>query len=439
MPKGKKEKKNGKKAGGPRPPGSVIGSDEDSYSDVTSVSGMSDARSVRDLSDDECTVASVADTEETLVPEDNFEDEVKEAIENLSEKSLATRIAALTSLINGLRKRYVCEFLMERKVTMGDSLNKCLRKGKGEEQALSAQLAAILLLQIATADDPEIESIWSELRSTMQLILQDHQSSPNARAACASALGICSFIVGGTEERYSVLNSLETSFKESYLKGDSSTPNTTVELAAVHAKALHAWNLLLTCVPTNLVLHLIQTHLPKLPGILESSHVDLRIAAGESIALLYELAREEDEDFEGEDLLQLSAKLKDLSKDSSKYRAKKDRRQQRSCFRDIVRGVELGEPPEFQIRFGTEALSMDSWQAKITYEEICNALGVGMNLHLQKNHLIRDIFSLGAPLLEAEAKANLGSKFEKKQANAESFKLRSIHRGRNRDKRTAVF
>ena len=26
--------------------------------------------------DDECTVASVADTEETLVPEDNFEDEV---------------------------------------------------------------------------------------------------------------------------------------------------------------------------------------------------------------------------------------------------------------------------------------------------------------------------------------------------------------------------
>ena len=47
-----------------------------------------------------------------------------------------------------------------------------------------------------------------------------------------------------------------------------------------------------------------------LEGILESSHVDLRIAAGESIALLYELAREKDADFEGEDLDQLVTKLK---------------------------------------------------------------------------------------------------------------------------------
>jgi len=82
---------------------------------------------------------------------------------------------------------------------------------------------------------------------------------------------------------------------------------------------------------------------------------------------------------------------------------------------------------------------MDTWQTKIMYEEICNALGVGMNMHLQKNYLVREMFSLGAPLLEAEAKANVGSKFEKKQAHSENFKLRSIHRGRNRDKRTAVF
>lgn len=33
----------------------------------------------------------------------------------------------------------------------------------------------------------------------------------------------------------------------------------------------------------------------KLPQLLESNDVDLRIAAGEAIALLYELAREENE------------------------------------------------------------------------------------------------------------------------------------------------
>ena len=41
---------------------------------------------------------------------------------------------------------------------------------------------------------------------------------------------------------------------------------------------------------------------------------------------------------------------------------------------------------------------------QIMYEEICGALGIGINLHLQKNYLVRDIFSLGAPLLEAEVR-----------------------------------
>jgi len=442
MPKGKKEKKGGKKnsGGSSRPPGSVVGSDEDSYSDITSISGMSDARSVRDLSDDECTVASVADTEDTLVAEDfNFEDQVKESIDSLGEKSLATRMTALTSIMNALRKRYVCEFLHERKLTVGESLLNCLKKGKGEEQALAAQVVAIIILQIAGIEDPEIEGMWTDMRTVMQLILQDRQASPTARAACASTLGLGSVIVGGQDEQYSIMSSLEGAFKDSYLKGDSTTPNITTELAAVHVKCLHAWNLLVSRAPNSFVGHLIETHLPKLPGLLESSHVDLRIAAGESIALLYELAREKDEEFEGEDLNELATKLKELSKDSSKHRAKKDRRQQRACFRDIVRGVEEGDPPSSKIRFGTESLTMDTWQTKIMYEEICNALGVGMNMHLQKNYLVREMFSLGAPLLEAEAKANVGSKFEKKQAHSENFKLRSIHRGRNRDKRTAVF
>ena len=57
--------------------------------------------------------------------------------------------------------------------------------------------------------------------------------------------------------------------------------------------------------------------------------------------------------------------LQELSKDSSKHRAKKDRRQQRACFRDIVRGVEEGEPPSSKIRFGTESLTMDTWQTKV--------------------------------------------------------------------------
>lgn len=91
--------------------------------------------------------------------------------------------------------------------------------------------------------------------------------------------------------------------------------------------------------------------------------MDLRIGAGEAIALIYEGARQFDEDFgfdvstddelEAVDEQQASVslqtsqiddlcfKLRQLATDSHKYRAKKDRKQQRSSFRDILRAVEV--------------------------------------------------------------------------------------------------
>ena len=50
---------------------------------------------------------------------------------------------------------------------MSDSLNRLLKKGRGEEQALAARLTAILMLQIATSDeDPDIEGQLHTRRRT---------------------------------------------------------------------------------------------------------------------------------------------------------------------------------------------------------------------------------------------------------------------------------
>ena len=49
------------------------------------------------------------------------------------------------------------------------------------------------------------------------------------------------------------------------------------------------------------------------------------------------------QDFEGEGFLDLCIKLKSLSTESHKYQAKKDRREQKSCFRDVLSTVELGD------------------------------------------------------------------------------------------------
>lgn len=75
--------------------------------------------------------------------------------------------------------------------------------------------------------------------------------------------------------------------------------------------------------------------------MLESAHLEVRLAAGELIALLYEQGRSHDSDFCSDLTEELVGKLRQLATDSHKYRAKKDRKQQRSSFRDILQYVEV--------------------------------------------------------------------------------------------------
>jgi len=56
------------------------------------------------------------------------------------------------------------------------------------------------------------------------------------------------------------------------------------------------------------------------------------------------------QDFEGDGFDDLCMELKKLSTECNKYRAKKDRRQQRSSFRDILNSVESGEFTKQRIR-----------------------------------------------------------------------------------------
>ena len=43
----------------------------------------------------------------------------------------------------------------------------------------------------------------------------------------------------------------------------------------------------------------------------------------------------------------------------------------RSSFRDVLRGVEEGEGPNENIKFGKETLKIDSWFTKTQYDWFC--------------------------------------------------------------------
>ena len=75
--------------------------------------------------------------------------------------------------------------------------------------------------------------------------------------------------------------------------------------------------------------------------ILERGDLNLRIAAGETVALVFELAREMDYSLRSGPINNLYGMLRDLANESGRHKGKREKRQQKSSFRDILKSVEV--------------------------------------------------------------------------------------------------
>ncbi|XP_034241986.1 interferon-related developmental regulator 2 [Thrips palmi] len=437
MPKGKRKGKSGSSGQKIRSDGLGITSDEDSLNDNASVFSLpSDTHSVVDEVNEQ-------ETDETAI-EEEFEERLRDAIDGLSQKSAQGRTQCLEAVSKAFVKRFIPDFVVDRRLTISDGIERCLKKGRGAEQAAAAQLAPLMCVQLGLNDYSE--ELCRELAPVLMLVARDPSVSPSARSKCCWALGLLTFLAGGEmQDVMERMRALEAIFSGSYLKGDGTMPTVTPETGGLHAAALSAWSLLLTLMaPGDVFMYTSDedcTYLPKLnqlSELLESAHLEVRLAAGELIALLYEQGRSHDSDFCSDFTEELVGKIRQLATDSHKYRAKKDRKQQRSSFRDILQYVEEDIPPEVQVRFGQEVLLLDSWCRRKQYDAFCQVLGSGMNLHLTENDLLRDVFELGEKLSPLNYAANKQTKQERHLLNAASFKARTISRGKYRDKRSTV-
>ncbi|CAH1782610.1 unnamed protein product [Owenia fusiformis] len=438
MPRGKKKTKG---AGGKHNGGSREASDVDTPDNMSVVSNLSDAGSF--AADLEAVgivsppIQENGEVDESSSQED-FEEKLKDCIDGCTQKSAKGRTTCLTGLAQASKKKYLYDFFVDRRMTVTDAIARCLKKGKAEEVSSASMCAIHLCLQLGAGD--EAGEAFQELKPILIKIIMDASAPLKARSNCAIALSMCSFIAGGEiEEIVKVMESFESIFKGSYLKGDGGAPMLSPEMSSLHEHVLSAWTLLVSIAPQSVLDDIIEKHLPKLPELLASNNVELRIEAGEAIALLFELARDENEDFEFEDLENLCDILKKLATDSNKFRAKVDRRKQRSSFRDVLRTVEEADAPEMSVKFGRECLEIYSWVRKKQYDMFCSALGTGMNLHLQENDLVRDVFGLGAPIPQGAAPVSKSSKIERTLYNAAAFKARTKTRLKNRDKRSVAF
>uniref|UniRef100_A0A672KH41 Interferon-related developmental regulator 2-like n=1 Tax=Sinocyclocheilus grahami TaxID=75366 RepID=A0A672KH41_SINGR len=359
--------------------------------------------------------------------QEETEDKLKQCIDNLMDKSAKTRLAALESLRLGFSSRVLYEFLLERRFTISDCLERSLKKGGGEEQAAAATVCALLCVQLGGG--VEGEEGFKMLRPILSSILIDSCASLSARQSCARALGMCCYV------------SLfpPSVFVGAYPLGDGTLPSVKAGIPVLHSTALQSWALLCTLCPASRINTILNHHMPRLHACLESSEVNFRIAVGETIALLCELGRDIDQEFEYEDCDALCDSLKNLATDGNKHRAKNDRRKQRSIFREVLHYIENEDFTEEKIQFGIEAIYIDGWMRRRIYDAFKEVLESGVRHHLQFNPLLRDIFGLGPPLiLDASVKASRISRTERHLFNSAAFKARTKLRNKVRDKRADV-
>ena len=77
-------------------------------------------------------------------------------------------------------------------MTIGDGLEKCLRKGKGEEVYLASHCFVLLLLQLGAGGDSE--ELFKGFAPYLTTIMADTSASLKGRKGCAEALGLGAFI-----------------------------------------------------------------------------------------------------------------------------------------------------------------------------------------------------------------------------------------------------
>jgi hypothetical protein len=292
---------------------------------------------------------------------------------------------------------------------------------RGGERCEVAQLTSLLAVQLGV----EHPGLLLAVKQPLLQLGQDPTASPAERAASLSALGLCAFIQGSDYlETEGAMRELETVFR--------------CQLHPVVAAAVQSWSLLLSITPPPRVPPIHTSQLPVLNGLLSSGDMSVRLAVGQAIALLFELA----EEVGGDQLLETGVGvashdlIQQLATESDRYTGRRERNTQRSCFRDILSTLEDRSVPDREVRFGVELLALDSWARLIQYGVLKELLGTGLKPHIQGNDLLREIFQLGpAPAITVDTKA---TRLEKKCYNAAVAKHRSQSRAKQRDKRAIL-
>ncbi|CAL8465178.1 g4713 [Coccomyxa elongata] len=351
------------------------------------------------------TLASLRDLESNDLQLVEEGDPFDRCIDALYEKRTTTRERALEALIGLLSMQYNHDCAVERQGTLSSLAIRSVRYGGAVEAALAARALGLLSLTLGAGDDSE------RLLEEAQPILERASTAGKGVQLKAIAVEALSMMVFVGVEDPTVLDSAMTHMMGLW-KG----------VPSVAGAALRGWALLLSTLPVHrLTAPFVESLLAALAQQLYSEATDVRAAAGEAIALLYDAAGLADlESDSGEEsgeatplepggkrspgMEEVVARMKDLAtnRGDALRRSKKSRASLRSTFREICSSVEGGGAAESRIKLRCgDVLVVNTPRGATQLAALRRFLAEGFQTHLQFNTLLHQVFDF-EPLQERE-------------------------------------
>ncbi|KAL5036054.1 hypothetical protein BDV3_004796 [Batrachochytrium dendrobatidis] len=304
------------------------------------------------------------------------------AFEDLGEKRASVRETALNQIIKGLSNKYRHDLLDGKMSSWIDPVKRCARRD-GPEGILANRVLS--LLWISGGSQP---AFYDDVIKILQDGIRD--GSSEIKPSSIIALAIISLIEDmGDSATWELLDYFE----------DVISAHDEEEIV-IHA-AVEAYGLLYPSASTRQGQEGYNRILDAHVELLESDDVDVRIAAGENIAIVIEdrmATAEEDEAPKTEPYYEskneLLQQLRFLSQDSQRHRAKKERSVQKSAFRDILNTVESNTTPLVKLKIKQETLECNSWIKIRRLNALRDAIGEGFSVHLSENQTVQQILHL---------------------------------------------
>ncbi|EFJ11779.1 hypothetical protein SELMODRAFT_425987 [Selaginella moellendorffii] len=333
--------------------------------------------------------------------------DLEASLDCLYEKRSSTREAGLKGMIDAFVARVMTHFVDDKYETLTHQILSSIKQSSSTEAALAGR--ALAMVSITAGAGKVAEHVFEASFPHLSKISKLGRDSA-ARVSAIEALGMLAFVGGVDLEEASAMEVLWQIVIHKGSAHADQTLGTSKPTPPVKAAAITAWSLLLSTLSSKRVMALqLPSVLGALSCLLEDPDVGVCKAAGEAIALLFEVGSIH---LLEEQALGEAGRARRRKKDPSRgaasgtwWRLSKVVRVMRLCVK---------------LKHG-DSLKIGTWSQTVQLNAFRRLLGEGFQRHLQENDLLHQVFNF-AP---SNAVVSKGTAKQQKHQNCMASKMKT--------------